>query len=56
MKRFDGVKNIGEVRGGGGSYSGSVSVIDIVITAVEQIQEFDPDPPSVTHSITNLGV
>ncbi len=40
LKRFDGMKNVCECRRGRWSYSGGIGVVNVVIAAVEHIQEF----------------
>ena len=45
LKRFDGMEDISERRRCARSYSRRVSVVNIVIAAVKQIQKFDGDAP-----------
>ncbi len=56
LKRFDGVENIRERRCGRWSDAGDIGVVNIMIPAVEQIQELGRNLPCLVDLITGFGV
>lgn len=56
LKRLDRVEDIGECRDGSWSYPGLIGVIDVMVTAVEQVQELGGETPIFVDAIPNLPI
>ena len=56
LKRFDGMENVGECRRGGWRYLRDIGVVNVVIAAVQQIQQFDRNAECVINFTTDLRI
>ena len=56
LKRFDGVENVCECRRGGWRYLRDIGVVNVVIAAVKEIQEFERNAKCVVNFTTDLCI
>jgi hypothetical protein len=56
LEGFDGVEYVGEGWSSSRGHLRTVGVVNIVVTAIQQIQEFSRNAPSMVEPVGNLSV